>query len=62
VIRLVVSPELAGVLMAVSSVSVTLNTLLLKRFKPSLRRQVPVERALQETERPRWAEAPAGSD
>ena len=35
VIRLVVSPELAGALMAVSSVSVTLNTLLLKRFAPS---------------------------
>ena len=35
--RLVVSPELAAALMALSSVSVTLNTLLLKRFKPSLR-------------------------
>jgi len=34
---LVVSPELAGFFMAVSSVSVTLNTLLLKGFKPSLR-------------------------
>jgi Cu+-exporting ATPase len=34
---LVVSPELAGAFMAVSSVSVTLNTLLLKRFRPSLR-------------------------
>ncbi len=34
---LVVSPELAGALMAVSSVSVTLNTLLLKRFVPSTR-------------------------
>ncbi len=37
-LRLVVSPELAGALMAVSSVSVTLNTLLLKRFHPSVRR------------------------
>jgi P-type Cu+ transporter len=32
----VVSPELAAAFMAVSSVSVTLNTLLLKRFKPSI--------------------------
>jgi Cu+-exporting ATPase len=37
VFKLVVSPELAALLMAISSVSVTLNTLLLKRFKPSLR-------------------------
>jgi P-type Cu+ transporter len=35
---LVVSPELASAFMAVSSVSVTLNTLLLKRFTPSMRR------------------------
>ena len=35
-LRLVVSPELAAAFMAVSSVSVTLNTLLLKRFHPSL--------------------------
>lgn len=35
---LVISPELAGLMMAVSSVSVTLNTLLLKGFKPSIRR------------------------
>ncbi|HMQ29978.1 MAG TPA: heavy metal translocating P-type ATPase [Chloroflexaceae bacterium] len=35
---LVVSPELAAAFMAISSVSVTLNTLLLKRFVPSLRR------------------------
>ena len=32
----VISPELAGLMMAVSSVSVTLNTLLLKGFKPSI--------------------------
>jgi P-type Cu+ transporter len=32
--RLLVSPELAAVLMAVSSLTVTLNTLLLKRFVP----------------------------
>src|SRR3989304_6035013 len=35
VLQLVVSPELAGAMMAVGSVSVTLNTLLLKRFAPS---------------------------
>jgi len=34
---LIVSPELAAFFMAMSSVSVTLNTLLLKRFRPSLR-------------------------
>ena len=33
---LVVSPELASAFMAISSVSVTLNTLLLKRFVPSV--------------------------
>ncbi len=33
-----VSPELAAFFMAISSVSVTLNTLLLKRFIPSMRR------------------------
>jgi Cu+-exporting ATPase len=35
----VISPELAGLLMAVSSISVTLNTLLLKGFKPSVGRE-----------------------
>lgn len=39
VLNLVVSPELAGFLMAVSSISVTLNTLLLKRFVPSFSRE-----------------------
>jgi Cu+-exporting ATPase len=38
-IALIISPELAGLLMAVSSVTVTLNTLLLKGFKPSARRE-----------------------
>jgi Cu+-exporting ATPase len=33
----VISPELAGLMMAVSSITVTLNTLLLKRFKSSIR-------------------------
>ena len=32
----VISPELAGLMMAVSSISVTLNTFLLKGFKPSV--------------------------
>ncbi|MGG5254441.1 heavy metal translocating P-type ATPase [Neobacillus sp. SM06] len=36
---LVVSPELAALFMAVSSVSVTLNTLLLKRFNPSMKQK-----------------------
>jgi Cu+-exporting ATPase len=36
-VSLIISPELAGLMMAVSSVSVTLNTLLLRRFKPSVR-------------------------
>jgi Cu+-exporting ATPase len=35
---LIISPELAGLLMAVSSITVTLNTLLLRGFKPSIRR------------------------
>jgi Cu+-exporting ATPase len=34
----VISPELAGLMMAVSSISVTLNTLLLKSFNPSVGR------------------------
>lgn len=34
---LVISPEIAGLMMALSSVSVTLNTLLLKGFKPTSR-------------------------
>jgi len=38
-VALIISPELAGLLMAVSSVTVTLNTLLLKGFKPSVRRK-----------------------
>jgi Cu+-exporting ATPase len=36
-IALIISPELAGLFMGVSSVTVTLNTLLLKRFKSSIR-------------------------
>jgi Cu+-exporting ATPase len=37
--KLVVSPELAALLMALSSVTVTLNTLLLRRFVPWLKRE-----------------------
>ncbi|CEP67510.1 Cation-transporting P-type ATPase [Moorella glycerini] len=36
---LIVSPELAAFFMALSSVSVTMNTLTLKRFQPSLRQE-----------------------
>ncbi len=36
-VSVIISPELAGLLMAVSSVTVTLNTLLLKGFMPSIR-------------------------
>jgi Cu+-exporting ATPase len=36
--RVVVSPELAGFMMAISSLTVTMNTLLLRGFTPSLKR------------------------
>jgi Cu+-exporting ATPase len=35
----IISPEIAGLMMAISSVTVTLNTLLLKRFKPSIKKR-----------------------
>jgi P-type Cu+ transporter len=38
IVSVLISPEIAGLMMAVSSVTVTLNTLLLKRFTPSVRR------------------------
>jgi len=38
--KIVVSPELAAFFMATSSVSVTLNTLLLRRFRPSLQKML----------------------
>jgi len=54
----VISPELAGLMMAVSSISVTLNTLLLKGFKPSVGRgQRPAS-----TLRLQPAQAPTGND
>jgi P-type Cu+ transporter len=35
-VSVIISPEIAGLMMAVSSITVTLNTLLLKSFKPSI--------------------------
>ncbi len=35
-VALIISPELAGLFMAISSITVTLNTLLLKGFRPSI--------------------------
>jgi len=46
--KIVVSPELAAFFMATSSVSVTLNTLLLKRFVPSLHRRARAPKAAQQ--------------
>jgi P-type Cu+ transporter len=43
----VISPELAGLMMALSSVSVTLNTLLLKGFKPKSRYGERLHRRLE---------------
>jgi Cu+-exporting ATPase len=36
-VSVIISPEIAGLFMAISSITVTLNTLLLKGFKPSIR-------------------------
>lgn len=58
---LIISPELAGLLMAVSSISVTLNTLLLKGFKPSFRRDDRLGRGAGKSE-PRLAPVTASSD
>ncbi len=44
---LIISPEVAGLMMAISSVSVTLNTLLLRGFKPSIWREEKAQKALQ---------------
>jgi Cu+-exporting ATPase len=60
-ISLVISPEIAGLLMAISSITVTLNTLLLKGFRPSIHREGgshPTSREIK----PQMAHAPAGSD
>ncbi len=58
---LIISPELAGLLMAVSSVTVTLNTLLLKRFRPAFRRQADRLPRGSGT-RPQLARVSTGSD
>jgi Cu+-exporting ATPase len=47
-VALIISPELAGLLMAISSVTVTLNTLLLKGFKPSIRHEDKPQRGAGE--------------
>jgi Cu+-exporting ATPase len=60
-IALIISPELAGLLMAVSAVTVTLNTLLLKGFKPSVRREDRPRRGTREPAS-RLAPAAAGGD
>ncbi len=49
VFKLVVSPEWAAFLMAVSSITVTLNTLLMRGFVPSIRRE---ERRREAAQRP----------
>jgi len=41
--KLVVSPELAALLMGFSSVTVTLNTLLLRGYRPSLTLEAPAQ-------------------
>jgi len=57
-VSVIISPELAALLMAASSVTVTLNTLLLKRFRPSIRRE---DKPLGGTGKPEWRLAPIGS-
>ncbi len=59
--KLVVSPELAALLMALSSVTVTLNTLLLRRFVPSLKREVAALRPSGPGATFGLAPAPAGA-
>lgn len=58
---LIISPELAGLLMAVSSITVTLNTLLLKGFKPSIRRDDRPQRGAGVSE-PRLTPVAASGD
>jgi Cu+-exporting ATPase len=55
-VSIVISPELAGLMMAVSSITVTLNTLLLKRFKPSIRH---TDKPTRGAGQPHWQAAPA---
>ena len=58
---LVISPEIAGLMMAVSSISVTLNTLLLKGFRPSIGSQ-RTPRPGSDNSQLRPAVAPSGDD
>ena len=60
-VSLVISPEIAGLMMAVSSVSVTLNTLLLKGFRPSIGSE---RKPKQGSDNPRLkpVSAPTGDD
>jgi Cu+-exporting ATPase len=61
IVSLVISPELAGLFMAISSITVTLNTLLLKGFRPSIHREEgshPNPKGMK----PEIAHAPASSD
>jgi len=60
-ISLVISPEIAGLLMAISSITVTLNTLLLKGFRPSVHREDGSHPIYKEM-KPQMAHAPTGSD
>jgi Cu+-exporting ATPase len=60
-ITLVISPELAGLLMAISSITVTLNTLLLKGFKPSVGREHNPKQGIGDAQL-RPATASAGDD
>jgi Cu+-exporting ATPase len=55
----VVSPEWAAFLMAISSLTVTLNTLRLRGYMPSLQREE--RRAERQARRPQLSEAPAAT-
>jgi Cu+-exporting ATPase len=55
--QVIISPELAGLMMAASSITVTLNTLLLKRFKSSIRH---TDKPSRSAGQPQWQIAPAG--
>ncbi len=55
-VSIVISPELAGLMMAISSITVTLNTLLLKRFKPSIRH---TDKPTRGAGQPHWQVVPA---
>ncbi len=57
--RVVVSPELAGFMMAISSLTVTLNTLLLRGFTPTLKRGGGAGKREMEPARTELVTAPA---